>query len=310
VTIVAAVDIGTNSTKLLVTGDGTRTFRIVDTRLGQDLAARGRFHPDAIARTLATLAEYRSLAAAAGAERLVAVATSACRDAADREDFLDAAAESLGVRPVVISGDDEARLAYRGAMSDLPAGVGSPRLLIDIGGGSTEFVVGTDSFEAACSVDVGSVRLTEAELASDPPRPEELTNAIGLVLDHLDDVIRELPSVLDVAAIVGIGGTITTVAAVEIGASSPPGLHGFELRRDAVEDVFRTLATERLADRIHNPGLPTSRAGVIVGGLCVLVAVMRRLQADHLIVSQRTLVDGVCAELLDDITWVPSGGRV
>ncbi len=293
----AAIDIGTNSTNLLIVGDGHRAFHTVDTRLGEGVDASRRLAPPAIARTLATLADYRRIIDENSIERLVVVTTSAARDATNREDFLDAAEAVLGERPLVISGHDEGRLAFQGVASDLAGDVPRPLLIVDIGGGSTEFTVGTHDLEAVISANIGSVRLTEAELHTDPPRPHELTNAIGMALDHIDDVVRDMPTVMDVASVIGIGGTITTVAAVELGMMDRDLLHGFRLSRHAVEDVFRTLATESLADRLHNPGLPASRATVIVGGLCVLVAVMRRLHLDEVIVSQRTLLDGICADL-------------
>jgi exopolyphosphatase / guanosine-5'-triphosphate,3'-diphosphate pyrophosphatase len=143
------------------------------------------------------------------------------------------------------------------------------------------------------------VRLTELELHGDPPRPDELTNAIGRVHDHVDDVLREVPNLALPARWIGIAGTITTVAAVEIGLAAwdPTRIHGFRLTRTAAEDVFRTLATESLADRLHNPGLPAERADVIVGGCCVLVGIMRRLQLDEIVVSVTNMLDGVAHEL-------------
>ena len=135
--------------------------------------------------------------------------------------------------------------------------------------------------------------------ASDPPAPEELSNAFALVDAHLDDVLRELPSVLEAATLLGTGGTITTVAAVEIGlpAYDRDALHHFELARPAAEDVFRTLATERLADRVHNPGLSRDRADIIVGGCCVLLGVMRRLDRKACIVCETDILDGIAGEL-------------
>src|SRR5204863_8356604 len=141
---------------------------------------------------------------------------------------------------------------------------------------------------------VGAVRLTEAELHHDPPQPEELTNAIGIVSDLVDDAFRQhLPTAEDAPTLVGVGGTITTVAAMEIGLTDydRSRVHHFRLDRDAVEDVFRTVATEPLAARRHNPGLQPERADIIVGGCCVLVAIMRRLRADELIVCDADLLD-------------------
>jgi exopolyphosphatase / guanosine-5'-triphosphate,3'-diphosphate pyrophosphatase len=143
------------------------------------------------------------------------------------------------------------------------------------------------------------VRLTERHLVDDPPRPEQLLNAIGDTHDLVDDVLREVPEFASATTIIGTSGTILTVAAVEIGQRSfdADALHGMHLSRAAVEDVFRTLATETLADRKHNPGLPADRADVIVGGLCVLVALMRKWDAPHVTVSARNIMDGICAEL-------------
>ena len=303
---VAAIDIGTNSVKLLVRSGDDRSVETAVVRLGQGVNASGRLHPDAVARTLEALAGFCRTLDERGVSRLAAVATSAVRDASGDDSgrrFLEAASQVLGVTPVVLSGTAEGHLAFLGAMSELPGRATGVHLVIDIGGGSTEFVLGqvTDAGSpvvlGARSIDVGCVRLTEAELAHDPPRPEELANAIGYVQDHLDDVLRELPAMADTESIVGIGGTITTAAAVEIGTWDRTPLHGFHLTRDAAEDVFRTLATEPLADRVHNPGLAAERAPVIVGGLCVLVAVLRRLKAPGLVVSTRSVVDGICTHL-------------
>jgi exopolyphosphatase/guanosine-5'-triphosphate,3'-diphosphate pyrophosphatase len=189
-------------------------------------------------------------------------------------------------------------LAFRGATSWLDLD-DRPVAVIDIGGGSTEFAVGgADSVQIA-SIDLGSVSLTEQELHTDPPRPEELANAIGRVADEVDDVVRAMPE-LPSARLIGVAGTITTVAAVELGLEpyDPERIHLFVLTRQAAEDVLRTLATERLADRIHNPGLQAERADIIVGGCCILVAIMRRLEATELVVSECDLLDGLLGSLV------------
>jgi exopolyphosphatase/guanosine-5'-triphosphate,3'-diphosphate pyrophosphatase len=297
--IVAAVDIGTNTTRLLVT-DGERELHrdLAYTWLGEDLRATGRLSDASIARTCEALAAFRAEAAEHGAERVRAVATSAARDASNTEDLLDAAEAALGARPEVISGDAEARLSFRGAVSGLDAADG-PWCVVDIGGGSTELVTGSTEVEGATSIDVGSGRLTREELPSDPPKPEELSNALAVVADLLDDAVREVPAVTS-SRLVGVGGTITTVAAVELGLDpyDRDAVHHFVLTKDAAEDVFRTLATERLADRVHNPGLARERASVIVGGCCVLVALLRKLKAHEMLVSERDMLDGVALELL------------
>ncbi|MGD9702948.1 MAG: exopolyphosphatase [Acidimicrobiia bacterium] len=300
---VAAIDIGTNSTNLLVANaDGPVVRRIEVTRLGAGVDSARRLAPEAIARTVDQLADYRAEIDGRGVGVVRAVATSAARDAANREEFFDLAEAALGVRPELLSGDEEGRLAFAGAVALVRGKHDPPWAVLDIGGGSTELMLGDDDSRQAISIDVGAVRITEQLLRGDPPRPEELTNALGLVTDHLDDVVRELPGLLEHPTFVGIAGTITVVAAVELGLArfDASRIDGFRLTRDAAEDVFRTLATEALVDRVHNPGLPKERADVIVGGCCVLVAVMRRLQLPEIIVSTRGILDGVAAELLED----------
>jgi exopolyphosphatase/guanosine-5'-triphosphate,3'-diphosphate pyrophosphatase len=233
-----------------------------------------------------------------GVTALRVVATSAARDARNRATFLAAAADVMGVEPEVLSGMEEARLSFAGAVAGLdPAG--GPFLVVDIGGGSTELAVGLVAADAVHSIDIGSVRLTEMELHHDPPQPEELTNALGIVEDRLDDALRLMPAAEDARTLIGVGGTVTTVAAIEIGLATydRDRVHHFSLTRAAAEDVFRTLATEPLAARVHNPGLQPERADVIVGGCLILVAVMRRTHAAELLVCD--------ADLLDALVTVP-----
>lgn len=298
---VAAIDCGTNSVRLLITHDGRdqveRLMRI--TRLGQGVDATGGFDPEAIERTLAVLREYRELMDRHGVERIRMGATSATRDASNREEFVVPAREILGIEPEVISGDEEGRLSFLGATADLDPTDG-PFLICDIGGGSTEFVFGTTEAEAVISTDIGCVRITEAWLHSDPPSAEELSQALSVIDIHLDDVERAIPQLREARTFVGLAGTVVNVAAVELGLAtySRDALHHVMLTRAAVEDVFRTLATEALVDRIHNPGLERERADVIVGGLCVLVATMRRFGIDECLVSESDILDGLALSLL------------
>ena len=297
---VAAIDCGTNSVRLLVT-DGERQYdrsmRI--TRLGQGVDATGRLDPAAIDRTIDVLREYRTVIDRLGAERIRMAATSASRDAANRDEFFSAARDVLGVEPELLSGLEEGRLSFRGATADLDRSRG-PFLVCDIGGGSTEFVWGTDDAEHVVSIDVGCVRMTEAWLHHDPPAAEELSQALSVIDVHLDDVLREIPFAAEAATFVGLAGTVTNVAAVEIGLPewSREAIHHFVLTRAAVEDVFRTLATESIADRKHNPGLEPQRADVIVGGLCVLVSIMRRFGFADCLVSENDILDGLAQSLL------------
>lgn len=296
---VAAIDCGTNSTRLLISRDGaTLDRRMVITRLGKGVDATGQLDPEAIERTLAVLREFRGAMDEHRVERVRVAATSAARDASNSEDFFGPAAEVIGQRPELLSGEDEGNLSFTGATADLDKGDG-PFLVIDIGGGSTECMVGLDQAEHVRSFDIGCVRLTEKHLTSDPPAPEELSNAIAEATAWFEDLGREVPAVHDVRTVVGVAGTITTVAAVEIGmpAYDRSATHHFQLTRDAAEDVFRTLATERLADRVHNPGLEPERADVIVGGLCVLVAFVRALGIDEILVSESDILDGLAASI-------------
>jgi exopolyphosphatase / guanosine-5'-triphosphate,3'-diphosphate pyrophosphatase len=305
VTAVAALDCGTNSTRLLVATGGADGAlqeidrRMVITRLGAGVDARRALEPAAVERTLEVLRGYRRAMDEHGVERVRASGTSAVRDATNGDGFLDAAAEVLGAPVELLSGDEEGRLAFAGATADLDPADG-PFLVVDIGGGSTEFIVGTTEPEGLVSVDVGCVRLTERFLHSDPPKAEELSAAISVTLAHLEDVARELPAAREARRLVGLAGTVTTVAAVELGlpAYDRERTHHFRLTRAAAEEVFRTLATEARADRIHNPGLEEARADVIVGGCCVLVAVLRFFEADELLVSEADLLDGLARSLL------------
>jgi exopolyphosphatase / guanosine-5'-triphosphate,3'-diphosphate pyrophosphatase len=302
---VAAVDCGTNSTRLLVARGGNDGAldqldrRMVITRLGAGVDARRALDPAAVDRTLEVLRDFRRAMDDAGVERVRASGTSAVRDASNGTAFLDAAGDVVGAPVELLSGDEEAGLAFAGATAELDPAEG-PFLVVDIGGGSTEFIVGTTEPEGLVSVDVGCVRLTERFLHSDPPRPEELSAAISVTQAHLEDVARVLPATREARRLVGLAGTVSTVAAVELGLHEydRERIHHFRLTRAAAEDVFRTLATEARADRIHNPGLEEARADVIVGGCCVLVAVLRFFEAEALLVSEADLLDGLARSLL------------
>jgi exopolyphosphatase / guanosine-5'-triphosphate,3'-diphosphate pyrophosphatase len=302
---IASVDIGTNSTRVLVARPVDGKLDVLDrrntiTRLGQGVGASGRLAPEAIERTLDCLRGYRVILERHGVERTRVAATSAARGAANRDEFFDAVEALIGTRPELLSGDEEGSLSFRGAIGELDPGAG-PFLVVDIGGGSTELIVGTDRVEGVMSVDVGCVRLTEKFLLHDPPQPEELTACISLTDAYLEDVVREIPQVSEARTLVGLAGTITTVAAVEIGLATydRDRIHHFHLTREAAEDVFRTLATEPRDVRIHNPGLEEARADVIVGGCCVLVALFRRLGFPEMIVSEADVLDGLALSLSD-----------
>ncbi|MEY2463868.1 MAG: exopolyphosphatase / guanosine-5-triphosphate,3-diphosphate pyrophosphatase [Acidimicrobiaceae bacterium] len=297
----ASIDIGTNSVRLLVAepnGEGAgfrpieRLMRI--TRLGQGVNATGALAPDAIERTVGVLREYRAVMDRHGVDRLRMTATSAARDAANREDFFSAVETAVGATPELITGEQEGRLSFLGATAELDPNDG-PFLVVDIGGGSTEFSLGTREAEGVVSVDMGCVRFTEQYIKTDPPAPEELSACLSVADAYIEDVVRDLPGVGDAKTFVGLAGTVTTVAAVEIGLATydRDRIHHFRLTHAAAEDVFRTLATEPRRDRIFNPGLEEARADVIVGGCCVLVSIFRRLGFDECVVSEADILDGL-----------------
>lgn len=301
-TRVASVDIGTNSTRLLVADiDGTgrdAKLQTVErrtqiTRLGQGVDRERTLHPDAIARTVDVLRQYRRTIDELAVEKIRATATSASRDAQNRDDFFGAAEQVLGVRPELLSGEEEARLEYLGATADLAEP--GPYLVVDVGGGSTEFIAGGDAPEGLCSIDIGCVRLTEQFLHGDPPEPEELSQAVSVVRDYLADVDRLVPGAATAKTLVGTAGTVWTLAAIELGvdASRSDRIDRFRLTRAAAEDVFRMLATEPVAERRHNPGLDPGRVDVIVGGAIVVVGVMRHWGFDDLLVSEADILDGL-----------------
>lgn len=297
--VYAAIDIGSNSTNLLVSdGAGRELTREVNvTALGEGVASSRVLSEVAIARTLAVIERYARTIREHGAVTAI-TGTAACRMAGNTPEFFARVRHLTGVTPRLLSGEEEARLAWQGAVASLPPNEGST-LVIDIGGASTELTVGETEVQESVSLPFGVVSLTEAELHGDPPRAEELSNAVSMVGDAVDNAAIERPRLAEATRVVGVASSIVTIAAVELGLQKfdATRLHGMVLTKVAAEDVFRTLATERLADRVHNPGLPVERAGVIVGGCCVLVAIMRRLGIDDLVVSTHNLIDGVLAEL-------------
>jgi exopolyphosphatase/guanosine-5'-triphosphate,3'-diphosphate pyrophosphatase len=303
----AAIDLGTNSTRLLVAepsrgtavGFTTLERRMTITRLGQGVDVARELAPEAVDRTLAVLREYRAVMDALGVERTRITATSAARDSANHDEFFARVEEVVGVAPELLSGDEEGRLSFDGATAELDAADG-PFVVVDIGGGSTEIAVGTSSCDASLSLDIGCVRMTEQFLRHDPPGADELSACLSVVEAYLEDAQRELPGIAEARTFVGLAGTVTTVAAVEIGLAEydRDAIHHFRLTHTAAEDVFRTLATEPRARRLHNPGLEPGRADVIVGGCCILVSLFRQFGFEECLVSEADILDGLTRSLL------------
>jgi exopolyphosphatase / guanosine-5'-triphosphate,3'-diphosphate pyrophosphatase len=304
-TAVAAVDCGSGATRLLVMRvDGLELCREeVVTNLSAGMGPHDELSAEAIERTICVLREFRERGLELGVTTIRAVTTAAARRATNTAAFLDAAEVALGVRPEVLTPDEEGRLAFAGATRNLPVqhnewNEAIPDLVVDIGGGSTEFVVGLPGTDpvGVCSIDTGCVRLWEEYLSeNDPPGPLALSQAISVLHAHFEDVEIAIPSVKHVGRVIGIGGSIQTVAMVELGATAD--VNGFRLSRAAAEDVYRTLVMERRADRAHNPGLSADRVDSILGGAAILVAILRHFQLDELRVSRADLLDGVVHSL-------------
>lgn len=302
---VAAIDCGTNAVRLLVADvtdagvlhEHVRLMRIV--RLGEGIDRTGEFAPAALERTFAALDEYAGVIADRGVERVRFVATSASRDARNRDAFVEGVRSRLGISPEVISGTEEAALSFLGAVRGLPAGlVEVPALVVDIGGGSTEFVLGVDAPERAVSVDVGCVRMTERHLVGDPPTSTQIA-ATWTDIDAAVSRAAQTVPLGDASCFVGLAGTVTTVAAMamDLPEYDEALLHGCVIGYDAVVDVTARLLAMTRAERAALPFMHPGRVDVIAGGAMVLQAAMRAAGADRVIVSETDILDGIVYSL-------------
>lgn len=297
-TRVGAIDCGTNSIRLLITdlADGNqrdlhREMRIV--RLGQGVDRTGRLASDAIERTRAALVDFRETCRELAVEQTRMVATSASRDADNSAAFRAMVLDVLGVEPEVITGDEEAALSFAGATRALDESDG-PFLVIDIGGGSTELVLGTTDVTAACSVDIGCVRLTERHLVDDPPTPEQVTAAVRDI-DAAIVQVRSVVPVADTRTAVGLAGSVTTVGALALGLPSyeRDRIHLSRLSRADVEkvttDVLEMTRADRAALAVMHPG----RVDVIGAGALILRTLVDRLGLCEVLVSESDILDGI-----------------
>ena len=341
----ASIDIGTNSTRLLVAecdGDKIETIdrRMVITRLGERVDKTRLLAPEAMERTLAALAGYRDVMSPLEPVGVSAIATSAVRDCANSAEFLDLAEEAIGGRPRILPGDEEARLSFTGAISDIGGEMDGegPVLVFDIGGGSTELMVGDplpqtpsphglEGRFSTCpepeqespsplggegrgggeittvrSVDVGCVRMSERFLGNDPPSPVSVGRMESHILTRIkpvmDNILPERPSLG-----IGLAGTVTTVSAVKQGLPEyrTDRIHHSRLSRRDVEDVFKKLASVPLEERKQVMGLEPGRADVIVGGIAVLRVVMDLAHLDEILVSEKDILDGLVIDLYREI---------
>jgi exopolyphosphatase / guanosine-5'-triphosphate,3'-diphosphate pyrophosphatase len=309
-TAAAAIDCGTNSIRLLVAEADPAAGRLTDldrrmeiVRLGQGVDRTGRLAPEALERTFAACRRYAEVIRAHGVppERLRFVATSASRDAENRDDFTGGVKEILGVVPEVVSGDEEAALSFAGATGELAGRpeFTPPYLVVDIGGGSTEFVLGDAAgVRAARSVDVGCVRLTERHLHGDPPSADEIQRAEADIRAALADVAAVVP-VGEAATLVGLAGSVTTVAALalHLPAYDPAAIHGSRIPVSAVRAVTAGLLTATRERRAAYPVMHPGRVDVIGAGSLILRVLMDAFALDDVVVSEHDILDGIALQL-------------
>ncbi|MEV5145938.1 Ppx/GppA phosphatase family protein [Streptomyces sp. NPDC052727] len=311
-TRVAAIDCGTNSIRLLVADADPATGELTDldrrmtiVRLGQGVDRTGRLAPEALERTFAACREYAAVIKEHGVERLRFVATSASRDAENRDDFVRGVLDILGVEPEVITGDQEAEFSFSGATKELTgrADLTRPYLVVDIGGGSTEFVVGDDHVRAARSVDVGCVRMTERHLVhggevSDPPTEEEIA-AMRADIEAALDLAEQSVPLREAHTLVGLAGSVTTVSAIaqELPGYDSARIHHSRVSRDRVREITERLLRSTHAERAAIPSLHPGRVDVIGAGALVLLAIMERIGAGEVVVSEHDILDGIAWSL-------------
>lgn len=291
---VAAIDVGTNSTRLLVADVGTECEPIerqmTITRLGYQVDETGQLDPDSMNRTVEVITRYAKIANELGAKRLRIAATSACRDASNRDEFFARVMDASGVLPEILSGTEEAATAFKGATT----GLTGLHLVVDIGGGSTELVLGETSVISSISIDMGCVRLTERYLKTDPPTMAEIDDAVGAIEQGLE----RAEVAIDAAAasqVIGVAGTVTTLAAISLGLSTydPSRTHHYEMPASEVRRLFQALVEIPASERIERFGVVPGRADVIVAGSLILRSILDRWAFDGVLVSESDILDGL-----------------
>ncbi|MFR0353043.1 exopolyphosphatase [Streptomyces sediminimaris] len=305
---VAAVDCGTNSIRLLVADVDAATGelreldrRMTIVRLGQDVDRTGRLAPEALERTFAACRQYAEVIRGLGAGKVRFVATSASRDASNRDDFVRGVVDILGVEPEVVSGEQEAEYSFTGATRELAGGdhLARPYLVVDIGGGSTEFVVGDDRVRGARSVDVGCVRMTERHLVrdgavTDPPAEEQIA-ALRADVERALDLAEETVPLREARTLVGLAGSVTTVSAIaqELPGYDSSRIHHSRVSREKVREITEWLLHSTHAERAAVPSMHPGRVDVIAAGALVLLSIMERTGAREVVVSEHDILDGI-----------------
>ncbi|MEU1055888.1 Ppx/GppA phosphatase family protein [Streptomyces sp. NPDC005876] len=314
-TRVAAVDCGTNSIRLLVADIDPATGTLTDldrrmtiVRLGQGVDRTGRLAPEALERTFAACREYAAVIKEHGAEKVRFVATSASRDAENRDEFVRGVLDILGVEPEVVTGDQEAEFSFRGATAELAGrpDLERPFLVVDIGGGSTEFVVGDDRVRAARSVDVGCVRMTERHLVrdgavTDPPAEEQIA-AMRADIEAALDLAAEAVPLGEARTLVGLAGSVTTVSAIaqDLPEYDSTVIHHSRVSRDRVREITARLLRSTHAERAAIPAMHPGRVDVIGAGALVLLTIMERTGAQEVVVSEHDILDGIAFKAAEE----------
>ena len=299
---VAAIDCGTNSIRLLIADiegsnfrEITRTMEVV--RLGQGVDKTGEFHPDAIARTLAAVDQFAIEIARRGVEKIRFCATSATRDATNRHLFIDGVRERLGIEIEVIAGEVEAALSFQGATKDFDKSQG-PFLVIDIGGGSTEFVFGTDSVEAARSMNIGCVRMAERHFTGDQPDPGQIASAIEDIDEAIKTAGKSVP-ITQAKTLIAVAGTATTVAAaaLDLPEYDRYAIHLSRISAQQTHDAATMFATKTREQRVSLGYMHPGRVDVIAAGSLVLSEIMKATGATEFVASESDILDGMAFSL-------------
>ena len=295
---VAAIDCGTNSIRLLIDENGRELVREMEiVKLGEGVDTTKNFAPAAVERTLNALGKFKKILDAHGVEKVRFCATSATRDAQNRDIFIEPAREILGVSPEVIAGSEEARLSFLGATSDLSAD-DAPFLVIDIGGGSTEFVLGSRAVESAISVDIGCVRMTERHFTQDPPSESEIQQArldINRAIDKAENVV----AIRSAKTLIAVAGTATTVAAaaLDLAEYDRERIHQSRISAERAIDISEWLLTLNRIERSSLGYMHPGRVEVISAGALVLAEIMKRTGVSEFVASEKDILDGIVATL-------------
>jgi exopolyphosphatase/guanosine-5'-triphosphate,3'-diphosphate pyrophosphatase len=299
---VGVVDCGTNSIRLLIADIESGNFREVTrqmqvVRLGQGVDETNQFHPDAISRTFAAVDLYAAEITRRGVEKIRFCATSATRDALNRNVFVDGVKERLGIEPEVISGDEEARLSFAGATREFSR-VDGPFLVVDIGGGSTEFVLGTDSVDSAISVNIGCVRMTERHFRNDPPTADEIAIARRDIQNAIDIAYASV-DIKSAKTLVAVAGTATTVAAAALNLPEYDrhAIHLSRISAEQVHTVSNNFLNMKREDRAALGYMHPGRVDVISAGSLVLSEIMRATGAKEFVASENDILDGMAWSL-------------